>query len=192
MSKPTWLTNHLLIAMPAMQDPNFHRSVTYICQHNEQGAMGLVINRSADMSFREVLRQIDIDSALPSVDRVRVVIGGPVQQERGFVLHGPIDYEKSRWDSTFSINDTLQVTTSRDVLEALAVRDVEGRALLALGYAGWDAGQLERELIENAWLTVELKDLQILFETPMEERWHAAAALIGVDINRLTPMVGHA
>jgi len=193
MQTSPWLTNHLLIAMPAMQDPQFHRSVTYICQHNAQGAMGLVINRAADLRFDEVLRQMGIDALASGRDDVPVLLGGPVQQERGFVLHGALGSAQARdWDSSFRINETLSVTTSRDVIETLA-RDASGaHALLALGYAGWDAGQLERELMDNAWLTVEVQDHAILFETPLEARWHEAAALVGVDINQMTPTAGHA
>jgi putative transcriptional regulator len=192
MLKPHWLTNHLLIAMPALQDPNFHRSVTYVCQHNEQGAMGLVINRGADLSFTDVLRQLQIESLPALADRVPVLIGGPVQQERGFVLHSAVGPGERSWDSSFRINDALSVTTSRDVLEALSRQENSGRALLALGYAGWDAGQLENELMENAWLTAEVHDHAILFDIPLEHRWQAAADLVGVDINRITPLAGHA
>lgn len=192
MPTPYWLTNHLLIAMPALQDPNFHRSVTYVCQHNEAGAMGLVINRSADLNFGDVLRQLQIQVHGALADKVQVLVGGPVQQERGFVLHSAIGQGQDAWDSSFRINEQLCVTTSRDVLEALSKSDVSARALLALGYAGWDAGQLESELMENAWLTAEVQDHAILFDIPLEHRWHAAAALVGVDINRITPLAGHA
>lgn len=187
-----WLTNHLLIAMPALHDPNFHRSVTYVCQHNEQGAMGLVINRSADLTFADVLHQLKIVSAANAAAQTLVLVGGPVQQDRGFVLHTDIGTGERTWESTFRINDRLSVTTSRDVLEALADPQVPGRALLALGYAGWDAGQLEAELMENAWLTAEVHDHAILFDIALEHRWQAAAALVGVDINRIAPLVGHA
>jgi putative transcriptional regulator len=187
-----WLTNHLLIAMPSLQDPNFHRSVTYVCQHNEQGAMGLVINRGADLRFTDVLRQMRIEPQADLLDQVPVLIGGPVQQERGFVLHRAIGALVPAWDSSFRINDQLSVTTSRDVLEALSRVSPSGSALLALGYAGWDAGQLESELMDNAWLTAEVQDHAILFNIPLEHRWQAAAALVGVDISRLTPTVGHA
>lgn len=193
MPTSNWLTNHLLIAMPALQDPNFHRSVTYICQHNEQGAMGLVINRSSDLRFGEVLQQMGIDAKAAGLDQVPVLIGGPVHQERGFVLHRRLRGQRERaWDSSFRINDQLCVTTSRDVLEAIANEEPDDRALLALGYAGWDAGQLERELLENAWLTAEVHDHGILFETPLAARWHGAAALVGVDISKLAPEIGHA
>lgn len=194
MHSPTWFTNHLLIAMPALQDPNFHRSVTYICQHNEQGAMGLVINRSADLNFDDVLRQMQIEPRTQGLDEVLVLLGGPVQQERGFVLHRSLSSGSPdrAWDSSFRINDELSVTTSRDVLETMAAIRPEGRALLALGYAGWDAGQLERELMDNAWLIAEVHDHAILFDAPLEARWQQAAALVGVDISRITPLVGHA
>ncbi len=194
MHSPTWFTNHLLIAMPALQDPNFHRSVTYICQHNEQGAMGLVINRSSDLNFDDVLRQMQIEPRTQGLDEVLVLLGGPVQQERGFVLHRSLSSGSPDrvWDSSFRINDELSVTTSRDVLETMAATRPEGRALLALGYAGWDAGQLERELMDNAWLIAEVHDHAILFDAPLEARWQQAAALVGVDISRITPLVGHA
>lgn len=191
----SWLTQQLLIAMPGMRDPNFARSLIYLCQHDADGAMGLVINRPAPLRFTEVLEQMHIPTTDARLDELPVLLGGPVQPERGFVLHTVLRDKSAApivWDSSFQVSEELTVTTSRDVLEAIAASDQPIRALLALGYAGWTAGQLEQELHENTWLTATLKDFSILFDIPLAQRWEAATALIGVDLNRITHQVGHA
>ena len=187
MHAPQYLADHFLIAMPSLADPHFVRGVTLICQHDENGAMGLVINHLSDYTLDEVLRQMDIESDSPTLGRQAVLIGGPVQPDRGFVLHDdPRDF-----GSTLRFGQGLAVSTSRDILQEMAKGVGPARTLIALGYAGWTAGQLEFELVQNAWLTVPA-DKAIFFETPLEDRWHAAARSIGVDISKLSDSVGHA
>lgn len=181
------LTNHFLIAMPALADPNFNRTVTYVCAHNEEGAMGIVINRPLDLSLGEVLGHMDMDSGDPGTRNMRVLQGGPVQRERGFVIHLPA----GQWDAVLEVGDTIGVATSRDILAAIARGEGPERAVVALGYAGWGAGQLEREVAENAWLSGPA-DTSIIFDVPYEERWEAAAHLLGVDFGRLSADAGHA
>ncbi len=182
------LTGHFLIAMPGLGDPNFAHGITYLCQHSEEGAMGLVINRLSDYRLGDVLAQMRMTCEREEVAATPVLLGGPVQPERGFVLH---DSGDRQWDSSFRINDSLTVTTSRDILAAMADGQGPRRALIALGYAGWGAGQLEQELRENAWLTVEA-DERILFDIALEDRWNAAVALVGVDPAHLTSYSGRA
>jgi len=183
-----FLGNHFLIALPALSDPNFSRSVTLLCQHNADGAMGLVLNRNSDYVLGDVLEQMQIPTENAALAATPVLLGVPVQPERGFVLHEPGGAE---WDSTFRISDELCLTTSRDVLAAMARGEGPRRAVVALGYAGWEQGQLEQELQDNAWLTVGA-DRAIVFETPLEQRWAAAARLMGVDLTLLTDYSGHA
>lgn len=181
------LSNHFLIAMPSMSDPNFRRTVTLICEHNAEGALGIVINRPRPMRLREVLEQLELQAAADAVNEREVLEGGPVQPERGFVLHDGT----SDWESTLRVAPGLSVTTSRDVLQAMAAGAGPDRALVALGYAGWDAGQLEEEMRANAWLSVAA-DSAIIFDTPYEKRWEHAARLLGVDLSLLSSDVGHA
>jgi len=181
------LTGHLLIAMPALEDPNFHQTVTFICEHNEQGALGIVINRPLDMDMGSIFEQLSLETADQILVRQPVLFGGPVQQERGFVLH-EIGHQ---YDSTVAVNNTVAITTSQDVLGALARGEGPARAIVALGYAGWAAGQLELELSANAWLSVPASPA-ILFDTPYLERWQAAVGLLGIDFARLSPEAGHA
>ncbi len=187
MSDSPYLSDHLLIAMPALGDPNFCRSVTLICQHDADGAMGLVINRQGDYTVGDLLAQLDIACESAAVRERRVLAGGPVQPERGFVLHG----DDQTWHSTLKIGPGLAVTSSRDILAALAQGGGPKDLLITLGYAGWGAGQLEAELAENSWLTAPASH-QILFHTPLEQRWQAAARAVGVDLARLTDYAGHA
>jgi putative transcriptional regulator len=187
MQSPTTLVDHFLIAMPMLHDANFARGVTYLCQHNEDGAMGLLINRLSEYRLGDVLAQMNLSSELQDVIDAPVLIGGPVQPERGFVLHAP----QGKWDSSYRITDSLCVTTSRDILAAIAEGNGPQQALIAVGYASWGAGQIEQELKENSWLTAEATR-QILFETPLDERWDSAAALVGVKLANLTSYAGHA
>jgi len=187
MSLPTTLANHFLIAMPGMQDPNFARTVTYMCEHTEEGAMGIVINRPMDIRLAEVLEQLEIQTDDPRVLDIPVYLGGPVQPDRGFVLHT----NGQRFDSTLSITPDISVTTSRDVLEAIAEGRGPEQTLIALGYAGWGEGQLEDEMSANAWLSGPA-DERILFHLAPGERWLAAAQLLGVDLNLLSAEAGHA
>ncbi len=183
-----FLTNQLLIAMPSLADPNFSQTVTLVCEHTDSGALGIVLNRPLGMRLGEVLEQLSLPNSNPGLaDRV-ILRGGPVQTDRGFVLHRPTG---KSWDSTLEVSDTLHVTTSRDVLESIALGEGPGEASMALGYAGWDAGQLEEELLQNSWLTAPCDD-SIVFDVPFEQRWHAAARLLGVDLARISHVSGHA
>ncbi len=187
MRATTALANQFLIAMPNMRDPSFVRSVALICQHSSDGAMGVVINRLSEYRLGDVLAQMGLRSHIAEVEDAPVLIGGPVQPERGFVLHSA----EGAWESSYKISDTLCVTTSRDVLVAIAEGKGPKRAVVALGYAGWGAGQLEDELKQNAWLTVE-PDERVLFDLPLEQRWEAAAKLIGVSLANLSSFSGNA
>jgi putative transcriptional regulator len=179
--------NQFLIAMPAMDDPNFHRTVTLICQHDDEGAIGLIVNRPLEVPLQQVFEQMDIDEVGPRFRDAPIFVGGPVQQERGFVLHQPI----GTWDSTLSVSDDLGMTTSRDILAAMASGDGPDRAMVALGYAGWGAGQLEAEMASNSWLNAPA-DQSIIFDLDVSKRWLEAARLLGVDIDRLSDQTGHA
>lgn len=181
------LTSQLLIAMPSLKDPNFSQSVTLICEHNPQGALGIVISRPMDIALGELLEHIDIPPTDEAARDELVYAGGPVQMDRGFVLHQP----RGRWESTLTINENLGLTTSRDILTAVASGKGPEKRIVALGYAGWSPGQLEDELADNAWLTVP-SDTEILFATPPQERWQAAARKLGIDLNLIADEAGHA
>lgn len=185
--QPTPLSNHLLIALPALSDPNFARTVALICQHDDNGAMGVVVNRASEYTLGEVLSQMGISSQDQALCGQAVLSGGPVHPERGFVIHD----DARDWDSSLEVGGGLFLTTSRDILEAMADGRGPRHAIVALGCAGWGAGQLEFELGENSWLTVPA-DAELLFDTPLEERWQRAAGRIGVDLFRLTDYSGHA
>jgi putative transcriptional regulator len=187
MAEATPLTNQLLIAMPNLRDPSFARGVAFLCQHGEDGAMGILVNRLSEYRLGDVLAQMNLHSELPEVIDAPVLIGGPVQPERGFVLHTP----GGEWESSFRISDEVSVTTSRDILLAIAAGNGPRRAVVALGYAGWSPGQLEHELCENHWLTAPVSE-QVLFDTPLEDRWEAAAGLVGVNLAQLANYAGHA
>lgn len=181
------LVGTLLVAMPAMDDPRFARSVVLVCQHGSDGAMGLVINRLAEYHLRDVFEQMQITVKRAPLLEQPVLQGGPVHSDRGFVLH---DGERE-WDSSLRVGSSLAITTSRDVLEALARDEGPARFLLALGYAGWGEGQLESELSDNAWLTVPA-DADLLFEVPLEQRWTIANSRLGFDPSNLAGYAGHA
>ncbi len=182
-----YLQNQFLIAMPSLSDPNFSQTVTLVCEHSARGALGIILNRPLNMALGEVFDQLDLHCENKPLCDKRVLRGGPVQGERGFVLHD----RGGAWDSTLQISPHLHVTTSRDILVALARGDGPDLALMALGYAGWEAGQLEDEIRANSWLNVPA-DESIIFDTPFEQRWQAAAKLLGVDLGRLSPSAGHA
>ena len=182
-----FLTNQFLVAMPAMDDPNFRESVTLICEHNDEGALGIIINRPMDVVLEDVLKQLSLKALHAETRRWPVYLGGPVQTQRGFVIHEP----HGIWEATLKVGDGLEVTTSRDVLAAVAEGQGPRRCFVALGYAGWTAGQLEEELKGNAWLSTPA-DARIIFDTPVELRWQAAASLIGVDLALLSGDAGHA
>jgi len=185
------LANHFLIAMPAMADPNFSRTLTYICEHNADGALGIIVNRPTDMNlaglFDRVSIPMDLEEAEVRFANLPVYYGGPVQTDRGFVLHRPAGH----WQSSLSINEEIALTSSRDILQAMGGSGHPAEVLVSLGYAGWTAGQIEWELAQNAWLTVEA-DHSIIFDLPPEERFVAAMQLLGVDFANLSEVAGHA
>ena len=183
-----WLTNQLLVAMPSLADPNFSHSVTLVCEHSDRGALGIVVNRPLEMKMSEVLEQLSLASDDTRLLGMPVLGGGPVQKDRGFVLHRP---GSQAFESTMPVSDTLHVTTSRDVLASMARGDGPSPAVIALGYAGWEAGQLEEEVLQNAWLTVPCDDA-LIFELPYEQRWHASARLLGVELSRISTQAGRA
>jgi len=180
------LTHNFLIAMPGMVDPHFHGSLTYICDHSEQGALGVVVNRPTDLYLSTLFDQIGL--TLPERLRDKIVyFGGPVQTERGFVLHTP----PHTFSSTLTVKDSVSLTTSKDVLEAVSQDAGPGKFMVSLGYAGWAAGQLEEEIKQNAWLSVAA-DPQVIFDLTPKERLPAAMKLLGIDFASLSDEVGHA
>ncbi|SFZ70874.1 YqgE/AlgH family protein [Chitinimonas taiwanensis] len=181
------LTRQFLIAMPAMADPIFAKSLVYVVDHNPEGAMGVIVNRPIGMDVRTLFEQVDIELQREDVAEQQVYFGGPVQTDRGFVLHQPL----GNWQSTMSIEDELGLTTSKDVLLAVGSGAGPDRLFVTLGYAGWDAGQLEGELAQNAWLTVEA-DIEVVFSLPSEQRYEAALRLLGIDMAMLSETAGHA
>lgn len=192
----TNLSNHFLIAMPGLQDEVFSRSVVYLCEHSERGALGLVINKPSEIDLKRLFEKVDLPLRRADLDDAIVFQGGPVQTERGFVLHDPIyaPSEKpaeSVYASTMTIPGGLEMTTSKDVLEALSTGAGPRRVLVSLGYAAWGEGQLESELSENAWLTVAASQ-ELIFETPVEQRYERALKLLGVEPWMLSRDVGHA
>lgn len=183
------LTNHFLIAMPNMVDPYFAKSLTYICEHNEQGALGVVVNRPTEMTVGALFEQVDIPLANNELSQRAVYFGGPVQVDRGFVLHRPI----GGWQSTLVVGSEIGLTTSRDILEAMSQGngpEFEG-TLVSLGYSGWAPGQIEQELRQNAWLTVAA-NASIIFDLPPDARLGSAVALLGIDLASLSEEAGHA
>ncbi|MGA7539865.1 MAG: YqgE/AlgH family protein [Steroidobacteraceae bacterium] len=181
------LTNHLLIAMPSLLDPNFAQTVVIICEHTERAALGIVLNKPLPMHLSDVLLQMKLEPATEHIASQPVLRGGPVHTDRGFVVHRP----GGQWDHTHKVSETIQVTTSRDVLAAMARGEGPTDAFIALGYAGWESGQLEREIRENAWTSVPV-DARVVFELPYEERWIGAWRLLGIDVDRLSLVAGHA
>jgi len=184
---PLSLRNHFLIAMPALDDPNFFHTVTYICEHNAEGALGIVINRPTDITLGDMLSQLSIIPEDQLNTTVSVFEGGPVEQQHGFLIHSPL----GQWGTSLPVTEQIALTTSKDVLEAIAKGAGPERYLVALGYAGWGPGQLEEEMAANAWLSGPAS-AEILFDTPAEKRWEAAAALLGVDLRLLSSESGHA
>jgi putative transcriptional regulator len=180
------LTNHFLIAMPGLADPFFARTVTYLCQHNEDGALGIIVNRPSELTLGDIMEQMEIDVREEAVGQIPVYFGGPVQPERGFILHEPTRI----WNSTLKVSDSISLTTSRDILEAISEGKGPRNILVALGYAGWGKGQLEQEIVQNSWLNAPAEQ-SILFSQPAANRWKAAAELMGVDISLLTAQAGH-
>jgi putative transcriptional regulator len=186
MNTKSYLTNHFLIAMPSMEGDDFSKSVTYLCQHDEEGALGLVINKPHTMKMSAIFSQLSITAVRPEIAEIPLFVGGPVQPERGFVLHTPV----GNWDSTLQVNDEFALTSSKDILEAIAQDKGPEKWIVALGYAGWGAGQLEQEIQRNAWLHGEAEQ-HIIFEEPIPQRWELAGHRIGVDISLMSTDAGH-
>ena len=187
MDATNTLANQLLIAMPGMADPNFSSTVTLICEHNDEGALGIVINRPLSLKLGGLFAQLDVDDADPQAAEVPVLMGGPVGPERGFVLHE----STHSYENSLAVSETINLTLSRDVIDAIAIGEGPPKSLVALGYAGWEAGQLENEMLANSWLNVTASP-DIIFDVPYADRWTAAAESLGVDISRLAPDAGHA
>jgi putative transcriptional regulator len=187
------LTGHFLIAMPALNDPYFSKSVTFICTHSEDGAMGVVINRPTDLTYDALFEKINLELNNAELAQKPVLYGGPVQPERGFVLHEPDGVE---WDSSITIAKDTALTTSKDILEAVAQGTGPEKMLLTLGYAGWTPGQLEQEIAQNSWLSVQPKDISslhdILYNTQHEKKLDATMALLGINFGMLSDEAGHA
>jgi len=181
------LTHKFLIAMPAMADPNFAGAVIYICEHTDKGALGLVINRPTELTLENLFDKIDLKLEIAPWKDTPVYYGGPVQTERGFVLHVPA----GRYSSSLAVAEDIALTTSKDVLEAVAGGSGPAKLLVTLGYAGWGAGQLESEVSANAWLTVDAQPA-VIFDTPSEARQVAALRLLGIDPAQLSAQAGHA
>ena len=195
-SAPINLTHHFLIAMPGLEDESFARSVVYLCEHSERGALGLIINKPSDITLKSLFDKVDLSLRREDLTREPVFQGGPVQTERGFVLHEPMLMDKAETDesayaSTMTIPGGLEMTTSKDVLEALATGAGPRRVLVSLGYAAWEQGQLESEITENSWLTVEA-DPALIFDTPVDQRYDKALMLLGLEAWKLSPDAGHA
>ena len=187
MNDSGYLTNQLLIAMPFMGDPNFAQTVALVCDHSPRGALGLIVNKPLPMRMGEIFEQLEIKLGSGSLRERQVLRGGPMQTDRGFVVHRA----GGEWDSTLKVSDALHVTTSRDILAAMARGQGPEKAVMALGYAGWDGGQLEEEIRANAWLSAPV-DLGLIFELPFESRWEAAGRLLGVELSRISPIGGNA
>lgn len=183
----TNLTNHFLVAMPGMADSNFGGSVVFVAEHSAKGALGLVINRPMEIDLQSLFERIDLKLEIAPLRSAPVYFGGPVQTDRGFVLHQPL----GTWNSTVTVGDSLGLTSSKDVLEAVAVGAGPSRLLVTLGYAGWGPGQLEDEIARNAWLTVKA-DPDVIFETPVAQRLNRAFGLLGIDPAFLSASAGHA
>jgi len=181
------LTNQLLIAMPGMEDPNFSTTVTLICEHNDDGALGIVINRPLELKLAGLFEQLDVDDPDPVAAGRPVLMGGPVGPERGFVLH----YPSGEYENSLAVSDDIHLTLSRDVIDAMASGDGPNKTLVALGYAGWEPGQLETEMLANSWLNVPATP-NIVFDTPFNQRWMSAAQTLGIDISQISPDAGHA
>ncbi len=173
--------------MPGMEDPNFSSTVTLICEHNDDGALGIIINRPLTLKLSGIFDQLAVEDADPKIAGGTVMAGGPVGTERGFVLHG----KDHSFENTLAVSDDIQLTLSRDVIDAMAAGDGPQKSLVAIGYAGWEPGQLEQEMLANSWLNVTATP-ELIFDIPYEERWDSAARLLGVDIASISPDAGHA
>ncbi len=180
------LRNHFLIAMPSLNESIFSHTITYICDHSEDGAMGLVINQPLGIDMSEIYQQLDCSEGSHHATQA-VLSGGPVQPERGFILHSP----EQQWESSLAVSRDIMLTASRDIIDAISRNQGPQKFLMALGYAGWGAGQLEEEITSNSWLTIPAEP-HIVFDTPIEQRWAAASKSLGIDLNLISGTAGHA
>lgn len=184
----TNLQNHFLIATPSLDGSYFSKTLTYICEHNDKGAMGIVVNNKTELTLTQLLKMTEEDVTIDQAHAQHIVLeGGPVSRDRGFILHTT----QIGWSSSLELSSEIMVTTSKDILAVIGNEEGPDESLVALGYAGWGAGQLEEELEDNAWLTIEA-DMNILFNVPIEDRWQKAIEKLGIDIWQLSPTVGHA
>ncbi|MBX2868513.1 MAG: YqgE/AlgH family protein [Acidiferrobacterales bacterium] len=184
-----YLGNQFLISMPQLEDDSFYKTVTLICQHDQNGALGIVVNRLTDHTLGDIYEQLKIVPTAPGICKMPVFEGGPVHQEFGMVIH---NYKNNQtWQSTLKVSESLALTSSKDILEDIARGEGPERCLMSLGYAGWGPTQLENEILRNAWISVPVEE-SLLFDTGVEDKWQRAANLIGVDLNLLTTQAGHA
>ena len=179
--------NHFLIAMPSMEDEHFEHSVTLLCEHNDNGALGLIVNRPSDLSLADMFKHLELPDPEMDADSIPVFYGGPVQPERGFVIHRTA----GNWQSSLPLGGDLHLTTSKDILSAIGKSEGPKDFLLILGYSGWSAGQLENEMLQNAWLNTPANS-DIIFHTPSAERWEAATRLLGISSSQIMSQTGHA
>lgn len=187
-STMTSLANQFLIAMPSLDESYFGRTIIYMCEHDDEGAMGLVINKPTELSIAQVLEELKLVEDPNSVlEQQQVMSGGPVQTDRGFILHN----DNHQWSSSLKLDDQITVTTSKDILAQLNSEQGPDKFIMTLGYAGWSAGQLEQELADNTWLTLDA-DPELMFNTPVEQCWHKALEKLGVSVEQLSLMSGHA
>lgn len=187
MNDHHYLSHQFLIAMPGLQDPNFFQTVIYVCEHNEKGAMGLVLNKPTQYNLGELFNQMNLECRNPLLAQKPLLIGGPVQTAQGFILHRPL----GSWEASMPITDTMTMTSSNDILDALANGQGPEDVLVALGYAGWGPNQLEQELADNAWLNMPA-DADLIFKTEPVQLLQAAASLLGIDFSRMSSEAGHA
>ncbi len=187
-STMTSLANQFLIAMPSLDESYFGRTIIYICEHDDEGAMGLVINKPTELSISKVLAELNlIDEETERLAHQQVMSGGPVQTDRGFILHN----DDQQWSSSLKLDEQITVTTSKDILAKLNTEDGPEKFIMTLGYAGWSSGQLEQELADNSWLTLEA-DPELLFNTPVNQCWDKALEKLGITVDQLSLMTGHA
>jgi len=187
----TCLVNNFLIAMPNLEDPEFFHTVSYICNHDESGAMGVTLNRQLDIGLGDLLEHLAMPTDDPDIASIPVYAGGPVQSDRGFVLHQTPKTNDTEWDASIIVTDSISLTMSQDIIEAIALNEGPQRFLIMLGYAGWSEGQLEYEIMSNAWLS-GLANEDVIFDTPVEQKWDQAAKLLGVELGLLSTDIGHA
>lgn len=181
------LANHLLIAMPSLSDPNFEKTVIYLCEHHEQGSVGLIINRPMHFPLSIVFDQLEIEPIRIEINKLPLMYGGPVQPERGFVIHK----QTGEWRSSLLLQDEVTVTTSNDIIRAIATDNGPKDVLVTLGYSAWVENQLEKEVVDNIWLVCPYK-AEILYDVPFDERWEYAGSTLGIKMNQLSSAAGHA